>query len=201
MYIVFLNQIIGSFIATIGSILVWYIIEKLKTRKEYNKLKKSFIKLYYLFAEKDMVIEPNLTYMIIHLIGDIKESKFLNILNLSEIYTLFLPENLDKMFPIYNFTQRMPSNLKWKDETITNYTTQYNYMNKFFSLYIGAGKNYVPEQLCIIKRGIHSKQNVFNYEEQNENTEIKEEFLEYFKEQCDKNRIKINNKKEVKKIE
>ncbi len=55
-----IGSIIGSTIATIGSILVWVIIDQLKKYFEKRKDSKNFIKLYKLFAKEKLELHMSI---------------------------------------------------------------------------------------------------------------------------------------------
>jgi len=55
-----IGSIIGSIIATIGSILVWVIINQLKKYFEKRKDSKNFIKLYELFAKEKLELHMSI---------------------------------------------------------------------------------------------------------------------------------------------
>lgn len=76
-----IGAVIGSFLATIGSVLVWLIIEKLKKSKPKRILKRNINKLYEEFAKKK--IEPFMTIRMSTLIEDIGKKKLMTKLKLT----------------------------------------------------------------------------------------------------------------------
>ena len=76
----FIGSIIGSFFATIGSILAWVIIEFLKKSGPKRRLKRNIKKLYEEFAKKE--IDPYKSIRMKPLIEEIGEKNMLTILKL-----------------------------------------------------------------------------------------------------------------------
>ncbi len=79
----FIGSIIGSSLATIGSILTWVIIEFIKKSRPKRRLKRNIKKLYEEFAKKDK--DPYKTIKMKPLIEEIGKKNILTILKLKLI--------------------------------------------------------------------------------------------------------------------
>ncbi len=80
-YYNFLADIIGSFIATISAIFIWFFIEWYKKRREHRNLEKSLNKLYNVFSTKEFTIStPAEVFNII--MNEIGEKNLLKVLKM-----------------------------------------------------------------------------------------------------------------------
>lgn len=77
----FTATIIGSFIATVFTILAWYVIEKFKEKRERGKLSKFINKLYNILLKKKLETHTSveISNLMLYEIGAIKVSKILKL--------------------------------------------------------------------------------------------------------------------------
>ena len=150
------GSIIGSIISTVGAILVWVILEKLKSFLIKIKDKKNFNKLYNLFEKRKF--EPLFSIEISNLIDEIGIDKFLKVLRMAQQHS-----------------------------ATGHRFAGYRFMNPLFmiDIWFMGGNNLVE---------IREGEALFNYNQEDKNLFIKERFLKYFRDQCEKDKMKIKQK-------
>ncbi len=123
----FTATIIGSFIATVFTILAWYIIEKIKEKREKGKISKNINKLYNILLKKglDMHTSVEISNLMRYEIGTENVSKILKLItfptkhgfkfkgNLCSLYTdlgqlvndIKIVKGAGLMSPTYSFSR------------------------------------------------------------------------------------------------
>jgi len=149
-----IGSIIGSVIATIGSIMVWVIIEFLKKYRDKLKLRKKIRLLYNQFAKRR--IEPYMAIKIANFIDEIGKKNILTVLK------LILDEK-------------------------------------------GMARVLISEGFIVKVIYGHSQNNIdiryndltYNFEIPNKNQECLDKFLEFYREQCKNEKIRLKERKRV----
>ncbi|MHA1282477.1 MAG: hypothetical protein ACTSQP_08190 [Promethearchaeota archaeon] len=158
----FVKDIAGGCLATFLAILTWYIIEQIKKKQEFNKIKKGFQKFYEKISKFDVTDNEK---------ADLTKAEIIHLI----IYDIGI-RNLSKILK-FQF---------YKKEYDESYGHVYIIENSLWKLNIqsGIGKNAF---------------NITKYEgatyhfdtRPNQDVSVRNEFLNYIKEECKKAKIKL----------
>ncbi|MHA1249005.1 MAG: hypothetical protein ACTSRP_03340 [Candidatus Helarchaeota archaeon] len=158
----FIGDIVGGLMATIFAILTWYVIERIKKRQESNKIKEGYHKFYEKISKFDVTDKQK---------ADLIKAEIIHLI----VYDIGI-KNLSKVLKFRYYKRNY-------DES---YGHVYTLENSLWKLNIqsGIGKN----AFNITRYDGLS----YHFDDRpNQDVSVRNEFINYIKEECKKARIKL----------